>query len=114
MNQVTIDFVTIRPDGSYCLRLLEEGPWEGEPEEELRRIQDRLYTVIEVVADGTLAERYPASQGKHFFIKLDCFRISQESIAPFFDRFVSTIKSSPDWALACERITLELCDLGEN
>ncbi|ACB76332.1 hypothetical protein [Opitutus terrae] len=113
MRQVTIDFVTVRPDGSYCMRVLEEGPWEGEPLGELRRIQERLYDVIEVVTTGKFVERYPESKGRQVYIKLDCYRVPKDHICPFFDRFVAAIQGSPEWAPACETIVFEIHHLGE-
>lgn len=113
MNQVTIDFVTVRPDGSYCLRLREVGPWDEDATEALKRIQDRLCTAVEVIADGKFIERFPESKGKKIFIMVDCFKIREESITPFFNRFVSAIRTSPEWALDCEAISFELHHLGE-
>ena len=111
MSTVTIDFVTIRPDGSHCLRLREEGPWSCNSADALRAIQTRLYDAVEVVVDGKFVERYPESKGKKVHVVLDCFRLPRETMDPFFARFVSAIRSSPEWAPGCEAIEFRISHL---
>jgi len=56
-NKVTVNFVSKRPDGGHVLNLVEEGPWDHEDiDENLRRVQERLYNCIDALADGAVAE----------------------------------------------------------
>lgn len=55
MPQVEVDLITERPDGTFVMYLVEQGPWTSEPTDHLRRIQDRLYDYFDVAVDGHLA-----------------------------------------------------------
>ncbi len=65
-NQVTLDIVSLAADGvTYSVYLVEQGPWaDSEVPQELRRVQERLYSALEVIPDGKLAELYPETNGK--------------------------------------------------
>jgi hypothetical protein len=64
MSAVTINVVAERRDGSFCLYLVEEGPWPEDHSERLRALQKRLFDAVEAVAEGKLAERFPGTKGK--------------------------------------------------
>ncbi|MCC5022960.1 MAG: hypothetical protein J6386_09285 [Candidatus Synoicihabitans palmerolidicus] len=113
MGQVTLDFVTRRPDGSYCIRLLEEGLWNTSTEEALSGIQSRLFDAVEVIIEGRVAELYPESKGQKIYIALDCFRLPREDMGTFFSAFLSFIRSSPEWASDCEAMKFEIPHLEE-
>ena len=64
-RQATIDYITHSKDLSeFALYLIEKGPWTEPVREKLLPIQERIYTVVDVVLDGQLASDYPDSRGK--------------------------------------------------
>jgi hypothetical protein len=92
-----IDLITEQKDGNFVVVAVEQGPWA--PDEimhELRRIQDRLYDLVDVVVDGHLAIRYPNAKGKAVTIRLDCYNTPKEQVTEFFQRFVATISNSEE------------------
>jgi hypothetical protein len=115
MSAVTINVVAERPDGSFCLYLVEEGPWPQQHRDELRALQKRLFDTVEVVADGKVAERFPESKGKSICIRLDCYDLPVGPVNALFARFQEFCKSSPEWSGACRSIVFEIShgSLGE-
>ncbi len=97
-HKIKIDLFAERPDGSWILILVEEGPWHDERyTEELRRIQTRLYDCFDILVDGHLAKKYPESTGNPGIIRLDCYNLRVEVLNDFFQRFQSYITTSSEY-----------------
>jgi len=85
---ITVDFVAKGDtDRDWKMVLVEQGPWLGSLEPELRRIQERLYGCLDAALDGQLAEKFPESAGKRIVIRLDCYNVPQDEVANFYQRF---------------------------
>ena len=108
MSAVTIDVVAERRDGSFCLYLVEEGPWPEDRSERLRALQKRLFDAVEAVAEGKLAERFPETKGKSVCIRLDCYDLPMGPVDALFAAFQDCLKSSPDWSPACRSLAFEI------
>lgn len=67
--------------------MVEEGPWAGEVEDQLRRIQRRLYDCVDAAIDGQIAAQFPASKGGRIVVQLDCYNVPRAQVEPFFVRF---------------------------
>jgi hypothetical protein len=98
-----VDFVAkgATPD-EWKMVLVEEGPWTGAIEAQLKRVQERLYGCVDAALDGQLAEKFPESNGKTIVIQLDCYNLPKSEVAAFFDKFSGGIFSTPDYRQALE------------
>ena len=87
-RRTVVDFVA-RGDSldDWKLVLVEEGPWLGPIDEQLRRIQGRLYGCIDAVLDGHLASEFPESKGKSVIVQMDCYNVPRPEVEEFFGRF---------------------------
>lgn len=97
----TVDFIAqgASPD-EWKMVLVEEGPWVGPIEAQLRRVQERLYDCIDAALDGKLAEKFPESSGKKVVIQLDCYNLPREEVSEFFDNFSKGVFSVDDYKKA--------------
>ena len=102
MSEVTADFVARdQPHGGWALVLVEEGPWPpGAVDDNLRRVQDRLYGCLDAALDGQVADRFPDSVGRPLVIRLEAIDVPQTALADFYERFKSTVPTLPDYAQA--------------
>jgi hypothetical protein len=103
-DRVTIvDFVAKGdvPD-EWKVVLVEEGPWVGPIEVQLRRVQDRLYGSIDAALDGQLAEKFPESRGKKIVIQLDSYNLPRAEVTEFFDTFSKAVLSTADYRRALQ------------
>jgi hypothetical protein len=98
---MTVDFVT-RGEGEWKMVLVEQGPWRGPVDEQLRRIQDRLYGCLDAVLDGQLAAKFPESLNKRIVIRLDCYDVPKEEVATFFDKFAKGVFGIRDYRHALD------------
>ena len=89
--------------GGWRMVLVEEGPWAGSVDEQLRRIQERLYGCIDAAIDGQLSENFPESRGSHVVVQLDCYNIPQAAIQNFFEEFSSNVLLQEDYKGALQR-----------
>ncbi len=80
--------------------LVEQGPWPGSIDDQLRRIQDRMYGCVDAALDGQLAERFPESKGKDIVIRLDCYNVPREEVEEFFYGFSNGIFAIDDYRKA--------------
>jgi len=98
-----VDFVARgdSPD-EWKMVLVEEGPWAGAIENELRRVQERMYGCIDAILDGKLAENFPESKGKRIVVQLDCYDVPRTNVEDFFQRFSTGILSLTDYREALE------------
>lgn len=96
-----VDFVAkgSTPD-EWKMVLVEEGPWHGPIEGQLRRVQERLYGCIDAALDGQLAEKFPESKGSQIIIQLDCYNLPKKEVTSFFDTFSKGVLSIPDYQKA--------------
>ena len=110
-----VDFVArgATPD-EWKMVLVEQGPWTGPIDGELRRLQDRLYGTVDAALDGQLAEKFPESAGKKIVIQLDGYNLPRTEISEFFDRFSKGVLLTADYRRALKNnrfvkgITFEL------
>ena len=108
MGSVTFNIVSKRPDGEYCLYLVEEPPVEGKFIERLRAIQDRLYEAAEAVIQGKVGELYPDSIGRRIRIRLSCYDLPREPLDAFFTRFTQIMRTHEEWRDPCDAIEFEI------
>jgi hypothetical protein len=101
MGTVTVDFVARAVGDGWSLVLVEQGPWRAEEvDAHLRRLQDRLYDCVDVVLDGTFAERYREASGRPIVIRVDGYDLPEESVRQFFARFAGDVLQLPEYATA--------------
>lgn len=98
MGEVTIDLVTKRDDGTFTMILVEQGPWTGENDDELRAIQDRLYDYVDVAVDGHLAGQFPESAGSDVVVRVDAYDTPPGGVSAFVSRFATAIANSTEHA----------------
>ena len=109
---VTIDLVTERTDGSFCLYLVEEGPWPRDDTDRLQALQKRRYDAVEAVAVGKLVERFPDSKGRNVCIRLDCYDVPAAPVDSLFGKFEEFLRASPEWSTDCRSVTFEISHSG--
>ncbi|NUO72257.1 MAG: hypothetical protein HOQ10_06030 [Frateuria sp.] len=102
-KSTVIDFVSRgdSPD-EWRVVLVEEGPWRDSIEEQLGRIQARLYDSIDAILDGQLAEKFPESKGKRVILQLDCYNVPALEADQFFQRFSSQVFLLDDYRRALQ------------
>ena len=103
----TIDLVTRRPDGQFCLRVVFDRPWTAE-HENLQAIQTRLYDAVEFVLCGQMDSRFPESKGAKVVIRLDCHNRPPKSLEAFFVKFIEHIRNDAEWSAGADRLLFEL------
>jgi hypothetical protein len=104
MATVAIDFIAKgQTEDEWLIVLVEAGPWCPPYEEELRRLQDRLYGCIKAALDGQLAEKFPQTRGRRVRIRLDGYNLPREETLAFFDRFSTGALRLPDYVQALAR-----------
>jgi hypothetical protein len=97
-QNTVVDFVARTDDPQkWRMVLVEQGPWEGGSEDELRRIQDRLYGCLDAAIDGQLAEQFPETHGKIIVIQMDCYDVPKAKVKDFFDNFSEGVLSIQDY-----------------
>lgn len=96
-----VDFVARgeMPD-EWKMVLVEQGPWIGPVEAQLRRLQERLYGTIDAALDGQLAEKFPESMGKRIIVQLDGYNLPKTEVAEFFERFSKGVLRTADYQQA--------------
>jgi hypothetical protein len=99
----TVDFVAKgEANDEWKMVLVEQGPWSFPIEDELRRIQDRLYGCIDAALGGQLAEKFPESLGKRIVIQLDCYNLPVDETKKFFTHFADGVLKTPTYSRAME------------
>ena len=100
-TDIVVDFIARTDDPNiWKMVLVEQGPWKGDSELELRRIQDRLYGCIDAAIDGKLAEQFPETIGKLVLIQLDCYDLPEIEIRDLFKDFSKNVFSIPGYKSA--------------
>ncbi|MDX9874758.1 MAG: hypothetical protein RBS88_07585 [Spongiibacteraceae bacterium] len=102
-KSTTVNFVAKGnlPD-EWRMVLVEEGPWHGQIDDQLRRIQGRMYGCIDAALDGQLAEDFPESKGRRVVIQLDCYNVPRDEVEGFFSRFSEGVFELEDYRHALE------------
>ena len=78
-----IDLITDRPDGTFVLYLIEQGPWSSDTMMHLHAIQDRVYACFDLVVNGELAAGHPDSSGRPVVIRVDAYDTPPGKVAGF-------------------------------
>jgi hypothetical protein len=100
-QETLVDFVAQGArEGEWKMVLVEEGPWSGSIDVQLRRVQDRLYGAVDAALEGRLSEKFPESKGKAIIVQLDAYNLPRDEVSEFFDRFSKGILSLPDYQQA--------------
>lgn len=98
---VVVDFVAKgHHENEWRMVLVEQGPWTEPFEDELRRVQGRLYACIDAAIDGQLAEKFPQTLRQRVIIQLDGYGLPKDEVRGFFDRFAAGISTLPDYRQA--------------
>src|SRR5262245_46224355 len=96
MPRETVDQITQKPDGTFVLVLVEQGPWMDAPEVHLRKLQERLFDYLDVAIDGHLAALHPESRGKLVVIRVDAHATPQGAVCEFVERFALHAQASTE------------------
>lgn len=96
MTTETIDLITEKPDGTFVMILVEEGPWSGDAEGHLRRIQERLFNYVDIAVDGHLASLHPESRGRTVLIRVDAYGTPDGEVSAFVEQFASHVGTSAE------------------
>jgi hypothetical protein len=101
-HTTVVDFVARgRSEEEWELVLVEEGPWSKDIlEDQLKRVQGRLYGSVDAALDGQVADRFPESLGKKIVIQLDCYNLPRAEVEEFFARFSKGALQGPDYQKA--------------
>lgn len=100
-KEMIVDFVsTGKAQNEWRIVLIERGPWTGNLDDHLRRVQGRLYDCLDLVLDGHFAEKYPASNGGDLIIQIDFYNVEEFSVSEFLSCFSHGIFSSIDYGPA--------------
>lgn len=103
MNEraIIVDFVAKgkSPD-EWIMVLVEEGPWIDSIDQQLRRIQERIYDCIDAALDGKVADTFPDSNDKHVIIRLDFYNAPRVEVEEFFNRFSAGVLDVDDYRIA--------------
>lgn len=102
MPRATIDVLSEDPGGgTFTATLVEEGPWPDHMlEPALRNLQDWLFTTVDAIVEGAIAERYPETRGKPFTVFVNCFDVPEEQVRELFFRFRQYIDGSAEYQSA--------------
>jgi hypothetical protein len=71
--------------------------------QELRRVQDRLYSALEVILDGKLAELYPETAKQAVVVRLECWGTPDAPVRDFFERWAKHVQSDNEFAPSIAR-----------
>jgi hypothetical protein len=101
---VTVDFVAKgESDEVWQMILVEEGPWVTPYEQELRRLQDRLYGCVDAAIDGQLAAQFPQTKGRRIRIRVDGYSLPRQETRSFFDTFSKEVLRIPEYESALSK-----------
>lgn len=100
-SNTIVDFV-VKGDShdEWKMVLVEEGPWIGSIDEELCRLQNRVYGCIDAAFDGGVFSSFPNSLGKRVVIQLDCYNVPRADVEDFFDRFSAGVFAAGEYCQA--------------
>lgn len=104
-KKVTIDLIGRNSeDDEYILILVEEGPWdELSFEDRLRKIQDRVYGVVDAAIDGALIQQYPDSKGQKICVQIDCYDPPSDLVKKLVKGLGNYISDNDEYQKAIKR-----------
>jgi hypothetical protein len=105
MFGTAIDLISERPDGSFVLYLIEQGPWDADAMTHLHVIQDRVYACFDAAVDGRLAAGHPDVSGRPVVIRVDTYGTPPGKVAGFVRFLAELIARSPAHQDALRRST---------
>lgn len=93
-----IDLVTKNSEKNiYYVVLVEEGPWEPDYTSELERLQERLFTCVDVITEGHLSKKFPETLNQDIIVRLDGYNIPKNETEEFFESFKSYISQYEEY-----------------
>ena len=98
MSEVTVNFITLNEARDTCQMVLVEGPWDGDIENHLRNLQDRMFGCLEAALDGHLAANFPETKGLNVLIRVDCYDVPRHEVEAFFGRFADGVSAKSDYS----------------
>ena len=93
-----VNFIAFNEARDTCEMVLVEGPWDGDVEEHLYALQDRMFGCLNAALDGNLAEQFPEAKGKAVVVRIDCYDIPQSEVEAFVARFADGVATLPDYS----------------
>jgi hypothetical protein len=100
MSDVLVNFIAFNEARDACQMVLVEGPWDGDTDDHLRSLQDRVFGCLEAALDGQLAAQFPEAKGLDVVIRIDCYDVPREEVQAFIDRFTGGIAAMSDYSTA--------------
>lgn len=100
MREVMVNFIALNEARDACQMVLVEGPWDGDIEDHLRSLQDRMFGCLNAALDGHLAAQFPDAKGLNVVIRVDCYDVPRDEVGAFFERFQRGIAVMPDYSTA--------------
>ena len=100
MSDTLVNFIAFNEERDACLMVHVEGPWEGDVDGHLRKLQDRIYGCLEAALDGQLAQQFPDAKGKTVIVRVDCYDVPKVDVEAFISRFAEGIAYLPDYSTA--------------
>jgi len=95
-----VDFIAKgETPNTWRMVLIEEGPWD-EIENELRRLQNRLYDCLDAALDGQLYNKFPATKGMIITLQLDGYNLPEKEVSDFFEAFSANVLNIEDYEIA--------------
>lgn len=87
-----VDFIAKgRAPDEWRMVLVETGPWAQPIDQQLRRLQERLYGCVDAALGGQLAEQFPQTTGQNIVIQVDYYDLPRGEVEEFFNRFAEGI-----------------------
>jgi len=93
-----VNFIAFNEARDTCEMVLVEGPWDGDVEEHLYALQDRMFGCLNAALDGHLAEQFPEAKGKAVVVRIDCYDLPQGELEAFVARFADGVAILPDYS----------------
>jgi hypothetical protein len=98
MSEVMVNFIAFNEARDTCQMVLVEGPWEGDFEDHMRILQDRMFGCLEAALDGQLAVQFPEARGLNVVIRVDCYDVPLDEVKAFLGRFTDGISTMSDYS----------------
>lgn len=93
-----VDFIAKGHDfDEWRMVIVETGPWTQPIDQQLRRVQERLYGCVDAALSGRLAEQFPQTTGQNIVIQVDCYDLPRIEVEDFFNRFAEGIFGLADY-----------------